>query len=224
MTDLSVFAEAGFDAKAWINAACAGRPQQEPLERFLAELEMRLQVRSVHRQAGCPHLWRLVGGGERGSENKVLGFLARGKLQLQLQAALTGTSSCPYECCADITQPSSRWYTAVATYKAPLPSAHCCCALLCSVLQLGSEEVEQSLTDVSTAALRRVPFAQQEVSRLKGDVAGLQVCVWGGGFPFPSIESVCERRGCAAGGVAAQGGYVCGGGACGLDRSQGKRL
>lgn len=44
MTDLSVFAEAGFDAKAWINAACAGRPQQEPLERFLAELEMRLQV------------------------------------------------------------------------------------------------------------------------------------------------------------------------------------
>jgi hypothetical protein len=47
MTDLSVFAEAGFDAKAWINAACAGRPQQEPLERFLAELEMRLQVCGV---------------------------------------------------------------------------------------------------------------------------------------------------------------------------------
>lgn len=46
MTDLSVFAEAGFDAKAWINAACAGRPQEEPLERFLAELEMRLQVSS----------------------------------------------------------------------------------------------------------------------------------------------------------------------------------
>jgi hypothetical protein len=40
---------------------------------------------------------------------------------------------------------------------------------------LGSEEVEQSLTEVSTAALRRVPYAQQEVSRLKGDVAALQV-------------------------------------------------
>jgi hypothetical protein len=45
------------------------------------------------------------------------------------------------------------------------------------VLQLGSEEVESSLTEVSTAALRRVPFAQQEVSRLKGDVAALQVNV-----------------------------------------------
>jgi len=83
MTDLTAFAEDGFDAKAWINAACAGKPQEEPLDRFLAELEMRLQ--------------------------------------------------------------------------------------------LGSEEIEQSLTEVSTAALRRVPFAQQEVSRLKGDVAALQV-------------------------------------------------
>jgi hypothetical protein len=44
MTDLSVFAEPGFDPKAWINTACAGKPQDEPLERFLAELEMRLQV------------------------------------------------------------------------------------------------------------------------------------------------------------------------------------
>jgi hypothetical protein len=42
-------------------------------------------------------------------------------------------------------------------------------------VQLGSEEVEQSLTEVSAAALRRVPFAQQEVSRLKQDVAALQV-------------------------------------------------
>lgn len=40
---------------------------------------------------------------------------------------------------------------------------------------MGSEEVEQSLTEISTAALRRVPFAQQEVSRLKGDVRALQV-------------------------------------------------
>lgn len=45
MTDLSVFAEPAFDPKAWINAACAGRAADEPLERFLAELEMRLQVR-----------------------------------------------------------------------------------------------------------------------------------------------------------------------------------
>lgn len=43
-SDLSVFADPTFDAKAWINGACAGRTQEEPLDRFLAELEMRLQV------------------------------------------------------------------------------------------------------------------------------------------------------------------------------------
>jgi hypothetical protein len=83
MTDLAAFAEEGFDPKAWINASCAAKGQDEPLERFLAELEMRLQ--------------------------------------------------------------------------------------------LGAEELEATLADCSSAALRRVPFAQQEVSRLKGDVRTLQV-------------------------------------------------
>eukprot|EP00878_Enallax_costatus_P030057 GHUV01032669.1.p2 GENE.GHUV01032669.1~~GHUV01032669.1.p2 ORF type:complete len:118 (-),score=5.66 GHUV01032669.1:311-664(-) len=83
MTDLAPFAEATFDVKAWINASCAARGPDEPLERFLAELEMRLQ--------------------------------------------------------------------------------------------LGAEEIEASLTGCSSAALRRVPFAQQEVSRLRGDVSALQV-------------------------------------------------
>lgn len=44
MTDLVEFSRPGFDAKAWINAACASRAQEEPLERFLAELEMKLQL------------------------------------------------------------------------------------------------------------------------------------------------------------------------------------
>ena len=83
MTDLAPFAEETFDIKAWINASCAARGPDEPLERFLAELEMRLQ--------------------------------------------------------------------------------------------LGAEEIEASLTECSSAALRRVPFAQQEVSRLRGDVSALQV-------------------------------------------------
>lgn len=83
MTDLAVFAEDGFDPKAWINARCAAKGPDEPLERFLAEMEMRLQ--------------------------------------------------------------------------------------------LGAEEIEASLIDCSSSALRRVPFAQQEVSRLRGDVSALQV-------------------------------------------------
>jgi hypothetical protein len=53
MKDLSVFSDSGFDPKAWINAACAGRQQDEPLERFLAELEMRLQVRPSQQSQVC---------------------------------------------------------------------------------------------------------------------------------------------------------------------------
>jgi hypothetical protein len=42
-------------------------------------------------------------------------------------------------------------------------------------LQLGAEEVEASLSECSGAGLRRVPFALQEVARLRGDVGALQV-------------------------------------------------
>jgi hypothetical protein len=42
-------------------------------------------------------------------------------------------------------------------------------------LQLGAEEVEAALGECSGAGLRRVPFALQEVSRLRGDVNALQV-------------------------------------------------
>ncbi|KAF6263232.1 Golgi complex component 7-domain-containing protein [Scenedesmus sp. NREL 46B-D3] len=52
MTDLAVFAEEGFDPKAWINEACTGRPPAEPLERFLSELEMRLQLGAEEVEAG----------------------------------------------------------------------------------------------------------------------------------------------------------------------------
>ena len=49
MTDFAEFAEDGFDLKAWINRACAqasASSADEPLERSLAELEMRLQLAS----------------------------------------------------------------------------------------------------------------------------------------------------------------------------------
>jgi hypothetical protein len=52
--DLAAFAEREFDPKAWVNAACAGRPAsaEEPLDRFLAELEMRLQLAAEEIEAG----------------------------------------------------------------------------------------------------------------------------------------------------------------------------
>jgi hypothetical protein len=43
------------------------------------------------------------------------------------------------------------------------------------VLELGAEEVEASLSECSGAGLRRMPFAVQEVARLREDVGALQV-------------------------------------------------
>lgn len=82
MADLTEFAEDGYNAKLWINQACQQRPGEEPLEKFLAELEMRLQ--------------------------------------------------------------------------------------------LTAEEIESTLMDNSAQAMRRIPFAIQEIYRLQGDIQGMQ--------------------------------------------------
>lgn len=82
MADLAEFSGASFDPKAWVNNVCSVRPPDESLDKFLAELEMRLQ--------------------------------------------------------------------------------------------LTAEEVEASLQDCSTQAMRRIPFAIQEIFRLQGDVQGMQ--------------------------------------------------
>lgn len=44
MTDLEVFSTKKFEPKAWINEVCLARPSHEPVERYLAELEMRLHL------------------------------------------------------------------------------------------------------------------------------------------------------------------------------------
>lgn len=44
MADLAPFGEEGFDPAAWVNGALAARGQEQPAEKFLAELEMRLQL------------------------------------------------------------------------------------------------------------------------------------------------------------------------------------
>lgn len=44
MTDLEVFSAKDFDPRAWINQICLARPSEEPVERHLAELEMRLHL------------------------------------------------------------------------------------------------------------------------------------------------------------------------------------
>mmetsp|Transcript_8936 Transcript_8936/g.19078 ORF Transcript_8936/g.19078 Transcript_8936/m.19078 type:complete len:778 (+) Transcript_8936:63-2396(+) len=82
MADLSEFSDEAFNPRAWINNSCSQKPADEPLEKYLAELEMRLQ--------------------------------------------------------------------------------------------LTAEEIESTLQDHSTQALRRIPFAVQEIYRLQGDIQGMQ--------------------------------------------------
>eukprot|EP00955_Chlamydomonas_euryale_P059025 357272-Chlamydomonas_euryale.AAC.3 len=41
-------------------------------------------------------------------------------------------------------------------------------------LQLTAEDIEAALHDLSVQAMRRIPFAVQEIYRLQGDVQGLQ--------------------------------------------------
>ncbi|PNW86446.1 hypothetical protein CHLRE_02g086700v5 [Chlamydomonas reinhardtii] len=76
------FGEDGFDPISWINNACNNKATDEPLEKFLAELEMRLQ--------------------------------------------------------------------------------------------LNAEDIEATLSDNSAQAMRRIPFAIQEIYRLQGDIQGMQ--------------------------------------------------
>ncbi|GMP69911.1 hypothetical protein CsSME_00028991 [Camellia sinensis var. sinensis] len=46
MVDLGSFSDEKFDAKKWINSACQSRHPQDPLEKHLVDLEMKLQMTS----------------------------------------------------------------------------------------------------------------------------------------------------------------------------------
>ncbi|KAK9865012.1 hypothetical protein WJX84_005766 [Apatococcus fuscideae] len=52
MADVEDFSTTDFSAKAWVNATCSIRPGEEPLERYLGELEMRLQLAAEDVEAG----------------------------------------------------------------------------------------------------------------------------------------------------------------------------
>ena len=44
LVELGAFSDESFDPKAWVNRACAGRSPEEPTEKFLSEVEMKLQL------------------------------------------------------------------------------------------------------------------------------------------------------------------------------------
>ncbi|GMP41429.1 hypothetical protein CsSME_00011530 [Camellia sinensis var. sinensis] len=46
MVDLGSVSDEKFDAKKWINSACQSRHPQDPLEKHLVDLEMKLQMTS----------------------------------------------------------------------------------------------------------------------------------------------------------------------------------
>lgn len=42
--DLASFSEEGFRPKDWVNAACHSKPPDEPIDKYLSEVEMKLQL------------------------------------------------------------------------------------------------------------------------------------------------------------------------------------
>lgn len=52
MVNFNDFNDAGFDPVAWVNAAANAKPGEEALERYLAELEMKLQLHAEELEAG----------------------------------------------------------------------------------------------------------------------------------------------------------------------------
>eukprot|EP00899_Mesostigma_viride_P002758 jgi/Mesvir1/12483/Mv10242-RA.1 len=44
LVELASFSEDNFDPKAWVNASSSGKPPDEPLDRYLSEVEMKLQL------------------------------------------------------------------------------------------------------------------------------------------------------------------------------------
>jgi hypothetical protein len=44
LMDLASFSEEGFSPKDWVNAACSSKPADEPVDKYLSEVEMKLQL------------------------------------------------------------------------------------------------------------------------------------------------------------------------------------
>lgn len=51
-TDINVFAQPNFNIKAWVNNICKTKPEDEAIDRYLAEMEMRLQLSAEEIEAG----------------------------------------------------------------------------------------------------------------------------------------------------------------------------
>jgi len=146
MTDLTPFGEEGFDPVSWVNAALADRGGEQGAERFLAEMEMRLQLAAEELEvslAGASRAARLCG---------VLCAWGR-REPLRMRAGRLGslvTSHCR----------KANTYPPPAVPQAPKQPHH-------------PHHHHRHTPETSATALRRVPFAQQEVSRLQSDSAAL---------------------------------------------------
>lgn len=64
-------------------------------------------------------------------------------------------------------------------------------------LQLTAEDIESSLHDLSMQALRRIPYAVQEIYRLKGDVQGMQDRL--GGLTSDIAKDAQQAKGAVSG-------------------------
>eukprot|EP00884_Botryococcus_braunii_P002840 jgi/Botrbrau1/12557/Bobra.0169s0093.1 len=100
MADLTVFGTEDFDAKVWVNDACARRPGNEPLDRYLAEVEMRLHltaedVEAALEEASSRALLRIPAAVEevthvKGDVAVLKADVAKGLRQLEASASSAG--------------------------------------------------------------------------------------------------------------------------------------
>jgi hypothetical protein len=247
MTDLAAFAEEGFDPKAWINEACAGKPHARlpassvmrcrllrscSIPRIAKWYNVAVQVAAVRSSRPacstdvCLHMVVIVAAARRtcwiatlvdvGCWQALVWVLCRHCCN-QHAASWSASSSSSSECLLSsqhsrcgCTLGQKRWrpaplphhppstppQTAGSIHSAKDPNNLIILLVPAAVLQagrppteslerflselemrlqLGAEEVEASLSECSSAGLRRVPFALQEVGRLRGDVGALQV-------------------------------------------------
>eukprot|EP00850_Spirogloea_muscicola_P014912 SM000110S18919 [mRNA] locus=s110:433576:438452:+ [translate_table: standard] len=54
LVDLAAFSEERFDARAWLNAACAAQPPDDAADKYLAELEIKLQLLAAYPDQPVP--------------------------------------------------------------------------------------------------------------------------------------------------------------------------
>jgi hypothetical protein len=160
--DVTEFGAAGFDPVAWINAACTNRSQQdEPLDKFLAELEMRLQLSAEDIEASLSD-----------TTNQALRRIPFAiqeiyRLQGDIQGMQDQVQVLAHTVQRDATEATSSVGYVSQLHKARVNMESACSSLRCAVSQRASElSVIQTVGPSCGRTLRLPPSASRQCNSL----------------------------------------------------------